>query len=451
MKDETITGHSISFDEKRLPSNPAPAKEAVDAPEKTAVAPESFEAVFRRYASVMRTYRNFLALTLELVPAISNTLSDKRISEFAKQRGAKRTDLTNADRTVFELPMHSFQEFMMQHREIRAAMDGAKHLPEVMIIGLVSAYDAFLSQLVRVVFDLNPGIVFTSDKSIKFSDLVAYKDMNAARDALIDREIESLIRESHHQQFASLEEKLTMKLREGLSVWPKFIELCERRNLLTHTGGIVSHQYLTNCSNHKFDVTQIAVGDRLRIDSAYFAEAVRVMTEIGMKLCYVFWRKFGKGQRDDADSALSDECYNLIAGGDYATAEAILSFGCDVLKKSGSDRTRRMMIINLANALRLQKKVTNARKLLDGEDWGAVNDEFAISVAAVREDVSTVVALMRRIGRAGRPDIEDYRTWPVFRGMRTDPDFQSAFLEVFGEAVIAAPPSNGEETPLVLH
>ena len=256
---------------------------------------------------------------------------------------------------------------------------------------------------------------------------------------MIDREIESLLRESHHQQFASLEEKLAVKLREGLTIWPKFVELCERRNLLTHTGGIVSHQYLANCSNHKCDVSQISVGDRLQIDAKYFADAVHVMSEIGLKLGYVFWRKFGKGQRDRADSILNDECYNLIVNRDYRTAEAILSFGCDVLRRGGSDKTRRMMTINLANALRLQKKESNAKKLLDGEDWGAVNDEFAISVAAVRGEVSHVISLMKRIGGSGRPNIEDYRTWPVFRGMRTNSEFQSAFFEVFGEAVIVTP------------
>lgn len=94
------------------------------------------------------------------------------------------------------------------------------------------------------------------------------------------------------------------------------------------------------------------------------------------------------------------------------------------------------MIVNLANAIRLQERQGDAIKLLDSEDWSAVNDEFAISVAAVRNDVDAVVALLERIGPAGSPNVEDYRTWPVFRGMRSNPLFRAAFAKVFGVPVV---------------
>jgi hypothetical protein len=437
MKDENITGHSVSLDETNQ-VRPVQQNETVEHTDETVAEPDSFKDVFRKFAAVMRTYRNFLTLTLQLVPEVSRHLSGMRVSEFARRKGVERSDLSNNEMSVFELPINSFREFMSHNDEIEAAVHGARHLPEVMIIGLISAYDAFLSELLRVVFNANLAIVLTSEKTIKFSDLIAYKQMDAARNALIDREIEALLRESHHQQFLSLEEKLSVKLREGLAVWPKFVELCERRNLLTHTGGIVSHQYLTVCSKHKCDVSSVAVGDKLKIDHAYFAEAVHIISEIGLKLCYVLWRKFEKGNRDGADSVLCDECYNLIVNRNYKTAEAILSFGYEVLSKSGSEKTRRMMIVNLANSLRLQGKESNAKKLLDREDWGAVSDDFAIGVAAVRGDVSEVASLMRRIGNNGRPNIEDYRTWPVFRGIRSKSEFQAAFLEVFGEPVTVA-------------
>jgi hypothetical protein len=114
--------------------------------------------------------------------------------------------------------------------------------------------------------------------------------------------------------------------------------------------------------------------------------------------------------------------------------------------------------------LRLLEREGDAKKLLDGEDWSAVNDDFSISVAAVRNDVDGVVALLERIGPNGRPNAEDYRTWSVFRGMRNHPRFKAAFSKAFGvpvvyseaaeltlQATTATQLSEGEEAQVTKH
>jgi hypothetical protein len=114
MKDKSITSHAVSFDEQHLQSTPLskketvePADEAVQSPDNLAVEPDSFQHVFRRYASVMRTYRNFIALTLAFVPLLSHMVAEKQVSEFAQRRGTQRLDLSNDERTVYELSMQS--------------------------------------------------------------------------------------------------------------------------------------------------------------------------------------------------------------------------------------------------------------------------------------------------------------------------------------------------------
>jgi hypothetical protein len=230
-----------------------------------------------------------------------------------------------------------------------------------MLIGLVSAYDAFLGQLLRVVFARHEELILTSEKNIKFSELSKFDSIESARNALIDREVEAILRESHHEHFRWMEEKFKMKLREGLPAFKKFVELCERRNLLTHTGGVVTAQYIANCRTFEVAIDGIAVGDKLAVDRDYFREAVSVVCEIGTKLCYVLWRKFVKEERDTADHTINTYCVDLISGRDYSTAEAILSFasGC-----AETDRCRRMMIINHANSVRLQKRREEAKKYL---------------------------------------------------------------------------------------
>jgi hypothetical protein len=269
------------------------------------------------------------------------------------------------------------------------------------------------------------------------SELKKFNSIEQVRLSLIDREIESVIRLSHQDQFAWIERKLSVKLRENLPVWPKFVEVCERRNLVTHTGGVITEQYIENCKAHGVDIWTIKVGDKLKSDSKYFSEAVATVYELGAKLCHVLWRKFAKEERETADRDLVELGYDLIFVRAYALAEAILRFGVQTLRQHNSDKVRRMMVINLANAIRLQKRESEAKAIVDGEDWSAVGSDFGICVAAVKGDIDKVVELMKEIGRGDSSGAEQYRTWPVFRGMRTDEKFLVAFESIFGEPLFA--------------
>jgi hypothetical protein len=384
----------------------------------------------------MQMYRDFLDFTIVAAPMLSRMIASRRIAEFAESRGTKVEEVSSSDQTVFQVNGSALREFTLLNEEIDAGFNGARHLPEVMLIGLVSAYDAFLGKLLLVVFLRHQEMILTSEKSIKFSELSEYASIEDARRSLIGREIESVLRDSHTEHFKWMERKFTIKLRDDLAAFPKFVELCERRNLMTHTGGVVTAQYVANCKEFGVDLKNVQLGQKLSVRRQYYSDAVNIVCEIGIKLCYVLWRRFVKEERDDADGRLNQFCFELIGRRKYETAEAILSFSTKTLARAGSDRTRRMMLINLANAVRLQKRQDEANKLLDAEDWSAVSDDFQISVAAVRQDLDQVISLMRKIGGNGHPDAEEYRTWPVFRGMRSNERFATAFESIFGEPLV---------------
>ena len=148
--------------------------------------------------------------------------------------------------------------------------------------------------MVRTVLYKHEELFFISQKQILFSELLKFASIEEAKESLVEREIEGVIRSSHHEQFAWMEKSLNVKLREGLTVWPEFVELCERRNLLTHTGGFVSKQYLSTCEVHKIAHKDIKFGERLNINPEYYRRAVARIYEIGAKFCYVLWCKFEK-------------------------------------------------------------------------------------------------------------------------------------------------------------
>src|SRR5262245_24985462 len=198
-------------------------------------------------------------------------------------------------------PERHLRDFILGHERVAQASNGVELLPQILVVGLISAYDAFLASLLRVVINRRPAIVLTSQKQLTFEELLHFPSIEAAKSALIDREIETVIRKSHHEHFDWMQRQLSVNLKQGLPIWPRFVELCERRNLFTHTGGVVSSQYLENCANHKADVSGVRLGARLSANGQYYRCAVEIVQEIGLKLCYVLWRKFDSENIDKAD------------------------------------------------------------------------------------------------------------------------------------------------------
>ncbi len=203
--------------------------------------------------------------------------------------------------------------------------------------------------------------------------------------------------------------------------------------MLTHTGGVVSRHYINNCQDHKVNIKETQIGIKLSVDSEYYANSVNTIYEIGAKLCHVCWRKFAKEDRSNSDAALSRFSYDLIVGRAYSLAETILNFATKTIKTHSNDKIRRMMVVNLANSIRLQKRPDEAKTVIDGEDWSASSDDFKICVACIREDVDSVIDIMKSMGRNGSISIDDYRSWPIFRGIRVNKKFVSTFEEIFGE------------------
>ena len=102
--------------------------------------------------------------------------------------------------------------------------------------------------------------------------------LDNAKKYVLEKEIESVLRKSHAEQFSWMESKFSLPLRQGLEIWPKFIEITERRNLYVHTGGIVSSQYLKICKENGLLLPNTKVGDEISIEPDYFRHAYNIIS-----------------------------------------------------------------------------------------------------------------------------------------------------------------------------
>jgi hypothetical protein len=432
---ETMDAFLVSEDRGRVDNWKADERLQSEASESTElVSLNTFEKLADSFEKSISVFQNTVPFLMQMMPILLQLMHDRSIRRFVRKHGAC---LEEGQFETYSLGIQYFGELNRRIEKSVTLTKGVISLPNMFLVGLVSAYDKFLSDLIRVIFLTKPEFLSSSERNLSFRDLMEIGSIEAARERIIEKEIETVIRKSHSEQISWLESKLKMPLTKGLEIWSDFIEICERRNLFTHTGGIISEQYIKICNEHGCSVGDCTIGQVLTIDPEYYTRAVEVVLEFGMKLVQVIWRKFLPTETDDAENNLNHFSYRLITQKNYKLAAKMLKFGLTDMKKHGTEATRKMMVVNYANAEKLGGNVDVAREILDREDWSASTDRYRICVAAVKDEIETVISLMPRVVETKEMRISDFREWPVFETVRADPRFVEVFERSFSEKLLA--------------
>lgn len=315
--------------------------------------------------------------------------------------------------------------------------DVSKILEQSLFLSLFSAFDVFTGDLLRAMYTRKPELLDTLNRSIPLKDVLSAPSIESLKSAVLDDEIETFRRKSYSEQFDALEGWFKIPLKK-FDKWPMFIEASQRRNLLTHCGGLVSEQYRAVCKKEGVTAATIApVGERLGLGPDYLMPICELMMEVGLKLGQTLWRKILPEELDSADEHLHSAVYDALAVEQWARAETFSVFFVAQHKLS-SDLKRRMAVMNLGIALRHLEKTTELKKLLGDFDWSASLPEFHLAEAILLSNYDAAAALMRKIGPQGQIlKQQSYHTWPLFNGFRETPTFLDAYESIYGHAFVA--------------
>lgn len=365
-----------------------------------------------------------------IMAVVSSNRANEKLLKKLEEHGTLQND--DGESKTFKVPAEHLRQVDRFAKKQLRAKTAVSLLPRTFLVSFVSVYDAYLGNLIRVLMRLQPGLLDGSEKQFTFKQIATYASIDEARAALIEDEVESVLRESHYEQFKWIERKCGVKLREGLASWPAFIELTERRNLFVHTRGVVSNQYLQVCRQHGVDTANIKVSETLEADRKYLVASYQYLFEVGIKLSQVLWRKMNPSDLENADKTLNNVSYDLLVDEKYDLAISLLSFAVDVLKRYSSDEFKRMFLVNLAQAHKFHGDDKTCINVIDREDWSACGDNFRICIAVLRDNFGEASNLMKRIGSTGVIKESDYIDWPIFKLFRESPEFKAGFKSVFG-------------------
>lgn len=357
--------------------------------------------------------------------------SEKNLQTFLKTK-TKLNKSKKDNKKSFQIDIENYREFVKLIESRQKAELAEKTILQSSINSLVSIYDSFLGQLIKVMLEHKSELLNSSDKNIPFNKILDFNSIKDAKEFIIEKEVESVLRTSHADQIKWLENKLGIPLKKELAVWPSFIELTERRNLYAHSNGIVSSQYLTVCSNNSviFD-KEVKVGSELKASIDYFNIAYKILLEMGVKLNQVVWRKLHPEELAEADKTLIEIGFNILYSEDYELTKIILEFSTDILKKYSDEMVRRVFIVNKALAYKWSGEDKIAKEIIRAEDWSICSDDLKLAEAVVLDNFEEAADIMHNIGSKGKIGKSEYMEWPLFKEFRKSKQFLTAFEEIF--------------------
>jgi hypothetical protein len=382
-----------------------------------------------RFLRHLDSIKDTLPMTMLLLKPYQKKATEKfqdflknNVEEIEDEDGEKSISIKYEESKIFETLSKNFEISEL----------ASKIIPESLFVSLISQYDAFLSKLLRELFKIRPEYINQSERELTFSELVKFESIEDAKEYIIEKEIESILRKSHIEQFDYLEKKLNISLRKNLPIWTTFIEVTQRRNLFVHCDGIVSSQYLKVCNDNNCEIGEIQLNERLSTKLDYFISAYKCLYELATKLTHTIWRKLLQNDIKNADRSLNDICFDLLSAEHFKLADILLEFGCNQ-KTHFNDSLKNVFVINQSLSKYLQKEKDKAKLIIDSKDWSASSDDFKLAHLVLIEDFENCYKLMSKIGKNGEVDKENYKTWPLFSELRKEPKFKETYKTIFEE------------------
>jgi len=303
-------------------------------------------------------------------------------------------------------------------------------------VTLVSRFDEFLGELLRLVLEQNPSWLISSEKTITYKELIELKSIEKAIEGVIQKEVENLLRGSHEDQIAYIDEKMKLGISDNFDKLPDFLEVAERRNLFVHTGGVVSQQYIDKCNAFGCKLDGIKCGDSLGSQGDYFEEAVYVYFEAGLRIAQAAYRRLFPNELKAADSALNRLAIKFMNAGEYKISKIVTEFDINIPQKLRSDDDENIYYALINRAISLKFSGQDFEVGIQDIPWKAFHPKYALCLHVLREEFCEAAEMMKSDEIKSSIGVEGFRAWPVFREFRESDEFKQSYSELYGESYV---------------
>ena len=400
------------------------------------------EKQFYEFTSLMFKALNFAKSNYSMVRS-SFDIGNVVIKEFAKREIKFSAEKEGAvvysdnDRFVYELSSIGYNVIAKKLRDFSFLKSGYEAMRPSAFLGMVASFDSIVTDVVKVLIKNRNNIIGGSEPKVSMNDLLSASSIDEIINKVIEDEMYQFSRGSHSEQVEYITKKFNIEIKSRWDKWPDFIEIFERRNLIAHGEKLYNMRYNSICTSAGSCKSMGKSGHAVSLSRKYLINSIDTLSEFIILLIFMIWIKNYKESKDNAFSVVNQIAYSLLLNKQYTIADRILKYCLSLEKINFSEVTRKMMIVNRANALKKIGDISASNSLIDGVDWSASSENFQICVAAIRGNVQDVVSKMELVIKSELLTISDFLEWPVFDDIRESEPFKLEFARLFNRPMIS--------------
>lgn len=143
-----------------------------------------FDDILETFEHSISSFQNTVPIVMQMLPFFSQIMDDQSIREFARTHGEL---LQSGKFKSYAMDIIHLGEITRRIERSASIRSGVRSLPTMFFVGLVSAYDKFLAELIRSIFISRPELLSSSERNLSFKDLMEIGSLEAARERIIER------------------------------------------------------------------------------------------------------------------------------------------------------------------------------------------------------------------------------------------------------------------------
>ncbi len=294
-------------------------------------------------------------------------------------------------------------------------------LQDSSLIILMNAVEWFFSEILHAYFSAHPEIVETDEKSLSLRDLGRFGSIEEARDYLIERKVETILRGSVLDWVDFLKKNAKLKMSYLKPTIDKMLEVQKRRNLIIHNNGTVNRIYLSNVPAEL--TVNLKVGDKITGDSEYLDSSLEMFELNCILVAAELWKKLSVVDAN-RPRVLSHLAYENLEEQHWKITEGLSYFSMNDSKVP--EVYTKLAKLNYWLSIKRQGRWSEIAEDAKNEDFSAVSRRYRLGWLALCEDNDKFFELVPEVIKVGDITLRELKKFPIFVEIRKDSRFATA-------------------------
>lgn len=330
---------------------------------------------------------------------------------------------SNFDPEAFKEALHPFFHYFKGRRgafinyfstflRVKSRPQRAPTLYASLLTRAVGDLEVLIGSLVNAFYMARPEALYESGAQYQWQDIARFNTLDEFKLHCIEKQVENLVRGSYEDWISWFKKRLSLESsgQHVGAVISAVREPIQRRHIIVHNGGRVSHQYLTNTVGMRPDMH---VDSLVTVDEKYIRSALDAIACVALLLIDVVARRLRLNDSKNellADVLMQNWSFELLLDGRYSVvADAYRAISP---KFDGSG----IWYISKVNSWIAWKKLSGVQSILaevDEWDTSALEPRFKLAKLALRGEDEEAWNMALRLVESGDLNEEALTSWPL--------------------------------------